>query len=167
MKIIRFSATNGALCRVLRIFVLLVAIMVGGCNKAAKNAEEASREKNAIERVLAESLALTVQMDADWGLKERYWSASEVVLEFAQGLDGVDLSGCPIEFKHAYKAHASAWHAAYRIEETNTGVNGFIARVIDQRGIKTALDDAKVADANIANTWLTIQHIAISHGIDL
>ena len=143
-------------------------LVTSGCSDPKKKAAEtAVIERAAIERAIAEDKALSNRLFAEVGFLDKFWDGSGLVLKYVEGLDAIDLSDCPSEFKNAFKAHVSAWYSAGRIKRENEGWKGVETVFYSFGGSYfEAASALESANKEITRTWDVVQRIAIDHGVN-
>lgn len=83
-------------------------------------------------------------------------SLSATIVNYTNGMKNIDFSGCPEDFKTAFRSHISAWDSMMKVTDNHDGLRGemhdlfdTIERTKDSLHFKTYLDAIWATWANV------------------
>ena len=119
---------------------------------------------DAIKKVLEADRSLHSSISAEAGLKDVAWDQSGITSRYVQALRAIDLSGCPEDFRDAFKAHIQAWAGYEKVARSYGGFRGFFKGFFTGGGSAVAaVSEGADAQAEIESTWREVERIARKH----
>ena len=99
----------------------------------------------------------------------KYNTPAEQANFIVKSFQGIDMKGCPADFRMAYQAHVNAWQEASNAFALNTAGNAFIEGVAagltqDPGYIGQASQQAAYASQQVNATYYTLTEIAAKYG---
>jgi hypothetical protein len=147
---------NGRLVILLGVLTIVLAGIIYDCSISVYNWY--TGYPKAIEKVLA----------MDYRNSKQGGSAADVF----RGMQVIDLSECPNDFRMAYSLHASAWEHAAKFQEDagswSTQIYLTLSGLTGDRSMPLALEqEALQRKAEIDSTWTAVTHIATKYGVSV
>ncbi|WP_418603117.1 hypothetical protein [Hwangdonia sp.] len=131
--------------------VLVLIFVLIGCKQKEKN--HAVANKDCIEKI--------IKTDDSLGTIRNYEcekiSLSQTISNYANSLNNLDFTGCPEQFKTAFKNHEQAWRNMMVLTNNYPELRGEMHDLFDT--IKTGKDSAAFNPLlkNIWDTWAIIE----------
>jgi hypothetical protein len=146
--------------------VLLVVLIVGG--SWVYFSYLPTQYRHSISRVLQDDKQISVSIAQEAGFLDVAWDQSGIVGKAVEKLRWVDLSGCPSEFKDAFRAHIAAWAKYEQIAKRYGGFRGFMKGFFTGGGtVFDAASEGGAAQDEIQRTWREVLRIAKQYNADI
>jgi hypothetical protein len=155
--------------------VFLIAATHGPSEAATRAPSEAEKTKQNITRVLKADETLAKQRDSAVPHDAPPSVIALCIEHYCDGLENVDMSDCPADFRVAYREHMRAWRqmdAAIK-ELPDSFMGGFLEGFVNSLegeldgGASRIRGDLKNASSNVEGTWSCVEQTGAKYGAAL